>query len=142
MQGALLPADDTCTGPGRSPAISWDGVPEGTESLVLILDDPDAPSGTFTHWIAYNISPGRRGLISGISETTLTENGIQMGVNSAGLQGYYPPCPPYGSTHRYIFRLYALDTDTGLPVVNRESVDMVLSDHTIGVAEFDTLFRR
>lgn len=117
-------------------------IPGGTKSLVLILDDPDAPAGTFTHWIVYNIPPVAGGFSAGIPDKNVPDNGAQVGNNSAGSRGYYPPCPPIGSTHRYVFRLYAVDMDITQPIANRESVDGALSGHTIAETEFVTYFRR
>jgi Raf kinase inhibitor-like YbhB/YbcL family protein len=140
--GSLVPAISTCTGANESPSVSWDMIPAGTKSLVLILDDPDAPAGTFTHWIVYNIPPVAGGFSAGIPDKNVPDNGAQAGNNSAGSRGYYPPCPPIGSTHRYVFRLYAVDVDITQPIANRESVDGALSGHTIAETEFVTYFRR
>jgi Raf kinase inhibitor-like YbhB/YbcL family protein len=140
--GSQMPVGGTCIGAGESPAVSWDMIPPGTKSLVLIIDDPDAPAGTFTHWIVYNIPPVPGGMSAGQLNEKVLDNGAQVGVNSAGSRGYYPPCPPIGSTHRYVFRLYAVDIDIIQPTANRESVDNALSGHTIAKTEFVTIFRR
>ena len=140
--GSPLPATSTCTGANESPAVSWDRIPTGTKSLVLILDDPDAPAGTFTHWIVYNIPPVAGGISTGQPDGNALDTGANVGDNSAGSRGYYPPCPPVGSTHRYVFRLYAVDKDITLPTVNRSSVDDALSGHTIRETDFVTLFKR
>lgn len=95
-----------CDGDNTSPPLSIEGLPEGTRTLALIVDDPDAPSGTFDHWVAYDISPTTE-----IPEA-VGELGT-AGLNSSGSLGYTGPCPPSG-THRYFFRLYALDTELGL----------------------------
>jgi Raf kinase inhibitor-like YbhB/YbcL family protein len=140
--GALLPIASTCLGASESPAVSWDKIPPGTKSLVLILDDPDAPSGTFTHWIVYNIPPVTGGFSAGQPNEKVLKNGANVGDNSAGSRGYYPVCPPIGSTHHYVFRLYAVDMDITQPTANRESIGNALSDHTIAKTEFVTIFRR
>jgi Raf kinase inhibitor-like YbhB/YbcL family protein len=140
--GSLLPNDYTCTGTSESPEVSWNGIPDGTKSLVLILDDPDAPSGTFTHWLVYNILPDTGSISRAQSNQKVLANGAQQGDSSAGSRGYYPPCPPIGTTHRYVFRLYALDTEISQPSANRESVDPVLIGHTLGKSEFVTSFKR
>ena len=93
----------TCKGAGESPAVSWDGIPHGTKSLVLILDDPDAPNGRFTHWIVYNIPPESGELAQAQPNTKVLANGAQQGDTSAGSRGYYAPCPPIGASHRYMF---------------------------------------
>jgi Raf kinase inhibitor-like YbhB/YbcL family protein len=140
--GSPLPATSTCTGANESPAVSWDRIPAGTKSLVLILDDPDAPAGTFTHWIVYNIPPVAGGLSTGQPDGNVLDTGAHVGDNSAGSRGYYPPCPPVGSIHRYVFRLYAVDTDITLPTVNRSFLDDALSGHTLAETDFVTLFKR
>lgn len=140
--GATLPQEFTCTGSSRTPGVSWVNVPAGTKSFVLVLDDPDAPSGTFTHWLLYNIPPGTLGIDPGQSEGKVLSDGAQIGTNSAGSRGYYPPCPPPGKAHRYIFRLYAVDMVIAQPTADRASIDWVLSGHTLGQAQVVTTFKR
>jgi Raf kinase inhibitor-like YbhB/YbcL family protein len=103
-----LPADLTCDGEGRAPELRWEGVPRAAASLVLVVEDPDAPSGTWTHWTAWDIDPASSGVVPGAVPPGGTE-----GVTSAGTKGWHPPCPPFGR-HRYAFRLSALDTRLGL----------------------------
>lgn len=108
-----IPARFTCDGEKVSPQLTWTGVPAGTQSLVLVVEDPDVPrnlrpDGLFVHWLVWNIPP---------SVTTIAENSQPAGVpglNSAGQIGYVPPCPPHG-VHRYYFRIYALDAELTLP---------------------------
>lgn len=95
-----------CDGDDTSPPLSVAGIPEGSRTLALIVDDPDAPSGTFDHWVAFDIPPSAD-IPEGVGELGTA------GVNSSGSLGYTGPCPPSG-THRYFFRLYALDTELGL----------------------------
>ncbi|PKL69231.1 MAG: YbhB/YbcL family Raf kinase inhibitor-like protein [Methanomicrobiales archaeon HGW-Methanomicrobiales-1] len=142
VSGSALPEVYSCKGASESPAVSWVGVPVGTKSLVLILEDPDASSGTFTHWLVYNIPVGSNTIPGGQTARKVLENGAQQGDTSAGSRGYYPPCPPIGTTHRYIFRLYAVDIDITQPTADRESIDMALQGHTIAKAEFLTTFTR
>ena len=105
-----IPAVYTCDGRKVHPAFAVSGVPQGTRSLVFIIDDPDAPGSTFTHWVIWNIDP----LIKEIPEGSIPEKS-QEGTNSAGSIGYTPPCPPpSGGQHRYFFTLYALDAKVGL----------------------------
>jgi hypothetical protein len=112
--GGTIPQQYTCDGPDISPPLRWDAVPEGTQSIALIADDPDAPSGTFVHWVLYNLPADVRELSEDLpNEQTLT-NGATQGINDFGKIGYGGPCPPSG-THRYFFKLYALDTKTDLP---------------------------
>ena len=113
----------------------------GTKSLVLIVDDPDALKGTFTHWIVYNIPPVAGRLAPGQSFAKVLENGAQQGDTSAGSRGWYPPCPPMGR-HRYVFRLYAVDMDITQPTADRESIDWALTGHTIENTRFTTTVTR
>jgi Raf kinase inhibitor-like YbhB/YbcL family protein len=140
--GSALPDVYTCKGASESPEVSWDGVPPGTKSLALILDDPDAPDGRFTHWLVFNIPPDSRGLTRAQPNAKVLANGAQQGEQSAGSRGYYPPCPPIGSTHRYVFRLYAVDMDITQPTADRDSIDWALTGHTLAKTEFTTTFRR
>ena len=140
--GSALPEVYSCKGAGESPAISWGGIPAGTKSLVLILEDPDAPTGTFTHWLVYNIPVSSNNIPPGQTVRKVLENGAQQGDTTAGSRGYYPPCPPIGTTHRYLFRLYAVDMDIAQPTADRESIDMALQGHTIAKTEFLTMFKR
>ncbi|HJX56053.1 MAG TPA: YbhB/YbcL family Raf kinase inhibitor-like protein [Methanoregula sp.] len=142
--GAGLPLPDayTCKGASESPEVSWDGIPAGTKSLVLILDDPDAPNGRFTHWIVYNIPPVSGELAQAQPNAKVLANGAQQGDTSAGSRGYYPPCPPIGITHRYVFRLYAVDMDITQPTADRDSIDWALTGHTIAETKFTTTFTR
>ncbi|MCL6629120.1 MAG: YbhB/YbcL family Raf kinase inhibitor-like protein [Armatimonadetes bacterium] len=129
--GGTIPAEYTCDGAGTSPELQWSGVPAETKSLVLISDDPDAPMGTFTHWVMYNIPPDVRSLPKGIPNKPRLDDGSLQGVNSARRIGYTPPCPPSGS-HRYIFTIYALDTVLTLePGANRSQVDKAMEGHIL-----------
>jgi Raf kinase inhibitor-like YbhB/YbcL family protein len=140
--GSVLPDAYTCKGASESPRIAWDGVPAGTKSLVLILDDPDAPNGSFTHWIVYNIPPVSGELAGAQPNAKVLANGAQQGDTSAGSRGYYPPCPPIGKTHRYVFRMYAVDMDITQPTADRDSIDWALTGHTVAETKFTTTFKR
>jgi len=142
IQGSVLPDVSTCKGASESPEVAWDGVPTATKSLVLILDDPDVQNGRFTHWLVFNIPPDSRGLIRAQPNAKVLANGAQQGETSAGSRGYYPPCPPIGTTHRYVFRLYAVDMDLTQPTADRESIDWALEGHTLAETEFTTTFKR
>jgi Raf kinase inhibitor-like YbhB/YbcL family protein len=140
--GAALPDVYTCNGTGDSPQVSWSGIPPEAKSLVLIVDDPDAPVGTLTHWLVYNIPPGSGELAQGQPSLKVLSNNAQQGESSTGSRGYFPPCPPIGSTHHYIFRLYAVDMDITQPTADRASIDWALTGHTIARTEFTTTFKR
>jgi len=104
VRNGQIPAAYTCDGENLSPPLTFSGIPEGAQSLALIMDDPDAPSGDWVHWVVYNIDPSARDVPKG----TIPLGGME-GVGSDGDSAYGGPCPPSGS-HRYFFRLYALDT--------------------------------
>jgi len=104
----------TCEGSDISVPLSWEGAPAGTKSFALIADDPDAPRGTWVHWVFYDIPADVRELSSGIAPEESLQNGAKQGKNDFGKTGYGGPCPPRGSAHHYHFRLYALDQMTGL----------------------------
>jgi len=112
-QEGSIPAQYACTGSDSSPSLTWSEPPAGTQSFALIMEDPDAPVGTWVHWVLFNIPPSSRGLTEAIpSEATLSDRSMH-GKNSGGNLGYDGPCPPSG-THRYFFKLYALDETLGL----------------------------
>ncbi|MBD3296927.1 MAG: YbhB/YbcL family Raf kinase inhibitor-like protein [Candidatus Omnitrophica bacterium] len=108
--GERIPDRYTCRGEDISPELSWDGVPENTESFILVVDDPDAPLGTWIHWVVYNIPGSERSLKENVPKTMQLDNGTLQGINSFRWIGYGGPCPPPGPAHRYMFKLYALDT--------------------------------
>ncbi len=105
----MIPAKYTCDGEDISPPLSWQAVPEGTQSIALIADDPDAPMGTWVHWVAWNIPAEQDGLDENIAKKPKLDNGTLQGITNFGTHGYGGPCPPSG-THRYYFKIYALDT--------------------------------
>lgn len=107
-EGGMIPAEYTCDGKDISPQISWSGIPKNTRSIVLIADDPDAPAGTWVHWVVYNIPPERKVFGEGIQPRESLDDGTMQGKNDFGRIGYGGPCPP-GGTHRYYFRIYALE---------------------------------
>jgi Raf kinase inhibitor-like YbhB/YbcL family protein len=113
---AALPATHTCDGAGTSPELNWSAPPEGVASLVLIMIDPDVP-GNFTHWVLYNLPPDIRSLPAGLPGDPVLASlgGARQGPNSFGKTGWGGPCPPAGAAHRYIFRLYAIDTMLDVP---------------------------
>ena len=100
------------------------------------------PMVLYTHWLVYNIPPPIRGACTGQPNAKVLSNGAQQGESSNGFRGYYPPCPPIGSTHRYIFRLYALDLYLTLPTADRAAIDQALAGQTIAKTEFITTFSR
>jgi len=132
-EGGMITAKYTCDGKDISPDISWTGIPEGAKSIVLISDDPDAPAGTWVHWVVYNIPPERTGFDEGIPPKEELEDGTIQGKNDFGRIGYGGPCPP-GGTHRYYFRIYALKEKPGVrPGLTKKQImekinDLIISE--------------
>lgn len=106
--GGMIPKKYTCDGSDVSPPLAWTGVPEGTKSIALISDDPDAPVGTWVHWVIFNIPPNTTGLSENVPPGPELPSGARQGETDFGRIEYGGPCPPSG-THRYYFRIYALD---------------------------------
>ncbi|WP_457601109.1 YbhB/YbcL family Raf kinase inhibitor-like protein [Hydrogenivirga sp.] len=143
-EGETIPVKFTCDGLDVSPPVSWSGVPQGTKSFVLIMDDPDAPIGTFTHWVVYDIPPNVGGFAEDLPKVAEIE-GIKQGLNDFGYVGYGGPCPPKGHTyHRYFIRVYALDLDSlGLPSkASRRQVEERMKGHILGEASLMGRYRR
>jgi len=107
-EGGSIPKKYTCDGGDLSPALSWSNPPEGTQSFALIADDPDAPIGTWTHWIVWNIPAAAATLPEGMAKAGESADGTRQGTNDFKRIGYGGPCPPPGKPHRYFFKLYAL----------------------------------
>ncbi|MBI5414332.1 YbhB/YbcL family Raf kinase inhibitor-like protein [Candidatus Peregrinibacteria bacterium] len=133
--GAEIPAKYTCDAGDVSPEISWENVPEGTKTLALIVDDPDAPDGTWVHWVVWNIPVTARNLSEGISESALASLGAILGKNDFDQLKYGGPCPPSG-THRYFFKLSALNTELNL-VEGSTKAELLngINGHVLGEAE-------
>jgi len=112
--GGMIPAKHTCDGQDISPALQWQGVPGGAKSIALISDDPDAPMGTWVHWVLWNLPPDTQGLPEHVPPEPELPDGARQGINDFGRPGYGGPCPP-GGTHRYYFKVYALDKTLALP---------------------------
>lgn len=108
--GSKIPLKYTCDDGDISPPLIWDLIPENTESFAILCEDPDAPGGTFIHWILFNIPPDTKELPAGIKEEKKLDNGAIHGQNDFGRLGYGGPCPPSGTEHRFIFKIFALDT--------------------------------
>ncbi len=113
--GAPVPTQFTCDGADRSPHIRWGEPPPLTRSFAIVMDDPDAPRGVFTHWLVYSLPANARSLPEGVERLDRLNNGAVQGKNSAGTVGYRGPCPPAGPAHEYRFYVYALDQEINLP---------------------------
>jgi Raf kinase inhibitor-like YbhB/YbcL family protein len=115
QSGETIPKPYTGDGADRSPPLRWSEPPAGTRSLALICDDPDAPRGTWVHWVLFNLPAQTRALEEGVPTTESLDNGARQGKNDFGNLGYGGPAPPKGKPHRYFFKLYALDAVVDLP---------------------------
>jgi Raf kinase inhibitor-like YbhB/YbcL family protein len=132
-----IPSRHTCDGEDLSPPLRWTNVPDGTRALALVVDDPDAPSGIFTHWVAWGLDPAADGL--GEAETAPSE-----GRNDFGADGYRGPCPPPGhGRHRYAFRLYALDREPELDAgAGKAELERAIEGHVLTIAELVGTYER
>jgi Raf kinase inhibitor-like YbhB/YbcL family protein len=135
--GGAIPEKYSCDGENVSPPLAWSAPPEGTHSLALVVRDPDAPSGDFTHWLAWNIDPQLGGLDEGAAAPA-------EGANGRGKAGYMGPCPPPGhGTHRYFHELYALDSELDLdPGAAREQLEVQLEGHVLAEARLVGTYER
>jgi Raf kinase inhibitor-like YbhB/YbcL family protein len=137
-----IPSRFTCDGEDVSPALQWGDPPPGTQSFALIMDDPDAPAGTWVHWVLYGLPAQARALPEGVVPDTELADSSRHGENSWGRSGYGGPCPPSG-THRYFFRLYALDTvldlDSG---ASKEQLLQAMEGHIVAQTELMGTYSR
>lgn len=143
-EGAAIPNNHTCDGADRSPALHWDGAPEGTKAFALIVDDPDAPKGNWNHWVLYNVPGAAKALAEGVATTTaVLGDGSRQGKNDFGRIGYAGPCPPKGSTHRYEFKLYALSEPLDLdPGASRDAALKAIKEKTLAKAQLTGRYGR
>lgn len=142
-EGELIPNKYTCEGSDLSPPLRWNNPPAGTRGFVLIVDDPDAPVGTWVHWVLYNIPIDVRGLAEGLPALETLPNDALQGLNDFKRIGYGGPCPPPGPPHRYVFTLYALDRDLNLkPRATKAQVLDAMKGHVLGEAHLTGRFGR
>jgi len=141
--GEYIPVKYTCDGADVSPEISWSNFPENTKSFAIIMDDPDAPVGTFTHWIIYDIPSNINKLLEDFPKVADVEN-IKQGVNDFRRIGYGGPCPPPGKPHRYFFKIFALDIpNLGIPSgAPRKTVEETMKGHVIAEGYLMGLYSR
>ena len=141
-QGQAIPQQFTCDGQDRSPALNWSGAPQNTKTFALIADDPDAPAGTWVHWVIFNLPASANSLPEAIPQTDTAAGGTQ-GRNDFGKIGYNGPCPPPGKPHRYFFKLYALDTTLNLNVgAKKADVERAMQGHILAHAELMGTYQR
>lgn len=142
--GEVIPQKYTCDGENVSPPIAWSGFPEGTKSFVLIVDDPDAPIGTFTHWVVYDIPANIVSLKENFPKSKQVDS-IKQGINDFGRVGYGGPCPPPGhGYHRYFFKVYALNVESlGLPPgATKKEVESKMRGHILSEGQMMGRYRR
>lgn len=138
-----IPARYTCDGEDRSPPLAWSGAPSGAAAFALIMDDPDAPRGVFTHWVLYNLPADAQELPEGVPTAERLPSGALQGVNDFGRVGYGGPCPPPGPAHRYRFTLYALDTALSLePRATKQAVLDAMRGHVLAQAQLVGTYQR
>ena len=138
-----IPPRHTCDGEDRSPALAWDGVPDTAQAFALVVDDPDAPGGDFTHWVLFDLPASTRELPENVPPAERLERGGIQGRNDFGSLGYRGPCPPPGSPHRYRFTLYALNGPVNLrPGTTRQQLLQAIQGRLLGQAQLVGTYRR
>jgi Raf kinase inhibitor-like YbhB/YbcL family protein len=134
--GGAIPRKFTCDGPDVSPKLAWSDPPGKTQSFALIMDDPDAPAGTWVHWVIYDLPANTRELAEGVAKQEQLSNGARQGRNDFGKIGYGGPCPPPGKPHRYFFKLCALDAKLDLKAgATKADVERAMKGHILTQAE-------
>jgi Raf kinase inhibitor-like YbhB/YbcL family protein len=142
-EGAPIPVKHTCDAADVSPALNWSGVPAEARSLALIADDPDAPVGTWVHWVLYGLPASANGLAEDTPKSQYIPGGARQGLNDFRKLGYGGPCPPPGNAHRYLFKLYALDTVLELkPGATRKEVERAMEKHILAQAQLMGTYKR
>jgi Raf kinase inhibitor-like YbhB/YbcL family protein len=141
-EGETIPKQYTCDGANISPALAWTGVPATAKTLALIVEDPDAPSGTWIHWVLFNISTSETGLAENILADKTLPKGALSGTSSFKKLGYGGPCPPSG-THRYYFKLYAIDGALSLANnATAQDVEAAMAGHVVGQGQLMGRYKR
>ena len=138
-----IPQKYTCDGADLSPPLVWNNPPNGAKAFALITDDPDAPGGTWVHWVIYDLPADAKGLAEGVPTQEMLPNGAKQGVNDFKNVGYGGPCPPRGPAHRYFFKLYALDQPTNLkPRATKQQLLNAMKGHILGEAQLIGKYKR
>jgi len=140
IEGTNIPTQNTCDGQDLSPPLQWSGAPSGVKSFALMMEDPDAPPGTWIHWVIYDLPGNATSLEEGIEKSETLKNGAKQGqswgVKEFSRVGYYGPCPPPGKPHRYIFKLYALDRLLNLPAkLSKFDLEKAMKGHGLAEAQ-------
>jgi len=143
VSGSTIPKQFTCSGADNSPALAWVDPPAKTQSFALIAADPDAPIGTFVHWVIYDLPANLRALPQNVPKSEQSADGSRQGRNDFGNIGYNGPCPPPGKAHRYFFKLYALDTKLNLKSgASKKDVERAIEGHILAQGEYMGRFSR
>jgi len=141
--GQPIPAQYTCEGKNTSPPLSWQGTPAGTQCLVLIVDDPDSPSGVFTHWVVFNLPADTYELPENFSKSPAGAATALQGLNDFKQTGYGGPCPPAGKAHRYYFKLFALDTTLDAAAgAARKEIEAAMTKHILAAGQLMGTYHR
>lgn len=141
--GGMVPKQFTCDGRSISPALAWEKAPAGTRSFAVIVRDPDAPGGTFIHWVIYDLPPEVPGVMQGIAAKAQLPDGSMQGLNSDKGVGYYGPCPPAGKPHRYVFTVYAVDEMLSAPPgASEEEVMRAMRGHVLAEGRLTARYGR
>ena len=142
-ENEIIPKKYTCDGSDVSVPLSWNNPPEGTKSFALIADDPDAPAGTWVHWVIYDLPPDAREVSEAVTRSEALDNGTKQGKNDFGKVVYGGPCPPAGPPHRYFFKLYALDQVIGLkPGATKQQLVDAMKGHILEEAQLVGTYKR
>jgi len=142
-EGDTIPTDFTCDGVNVSPPLRWSNPPASTASIIVVADDPDAPSGDFTHWIVYNLPSTARELPKSVSPVPVLASGAKQGQNDFEKIGYSGPCPPEGPAHHYHFHVYALDKRLGFTdTIKRSDIDTAIEGHIVAQGELTATYGR
>jgi len=140
--GQAIPDKYTCHGQDISPPLHWSGAPAGTKSIALTCEDPDAPMGTFTHWVIFNVPATTSGFSESVAKTATLPDGSRQGKNSFGNIGYNGPCPPGGKAHHYIFKVYALDATVTLDSgAGKDALLNAITGHILAQAQLTGTFQ-
>ena len=144
QQSEAVPEKYTCDGANVSPELMWEDAPKEAKSFALICDDPDAPVGTFNHWVLYGLAADQTRLPENLAKKAeVSSPASRQGTNDFGQPGYGGPCPPRGSKHRYFFKLYALDTDIQLsPGAKKRDLEAAMKGHVLATAEVMGTYQR
>jgi Raf kinase inhibitor-like YbhB/YbcL family protein len=142
-EGGPIPAPYTCDGRNVSPPLKWTGTPSGAKALVLIVDDPDAPVGTWVHWVLYDLPANATELAEQVQKSQYVAGGAMQGLNDFRHLGYGGPCPPPGKSHRYFFKLYALDQPLGLkPGLTKKEIERAMEKHVLAQGQLIGTYKR